>query len=527
MKAVSHTSRQNYSSSSNLSTANINNGSDTVIELSQTATVYKSTKGRIYILAYVNNTASNRKLVKLTSLNGVAEDTDEDENEKENENPGNDYRSTHEHPTNPTFVFTLISQLYTVYTDYCGSPLKPLKVEQNYDILCNVTQDFLQSGYPFITDINILKENTPNRESLGSKIISTTSSIAKSYGANGAVGALGSNLSLNSLTNNNSSSVKGIASSKFKGTSSQSSDAVPWRKAGIKYTNNELFLDLTETLNVVLTPSHKSAAKKNKKLQINNTHKLFARYATIIGQMDFRSTLSGIPHVQLALNLNGHKLGLPALHHSVNKEKFANMEGSVLSFIPPDGNFRLMDYVLDIDSYPSSSLFKNLGIVDIEYQENLGLHHNEFEISLNLKMNTKVGSVQGLRIEIRLNPEQEDNLKVLRVSHGDFQIKSQGKYEWVFDDEVKLGINPVLRCAIETEGEGEHEPKKTKTKLEGKNNSTVVFPMEISLNYSNKGALASGIKVDSLNIMKGFNDSSVKPFKGVKYGTKTGDFVIR
>ncbi|KAH3674287.1 hypothetical protein WICPIJ_009598 [Wickerhamomyces pijperi] len=525
------------------------NSSNCIIEISQSTTAYKLNLGRIYIIAAVSKPTSS-KSVKLSILNDQeTSHNSETDSEAEAEDTKNPWESQQTNILNPTLIFTLLKQLYTVYSDYCGTPLKASKIEENYDVLSNVTQDFFQSGHPFITDINMLKENTPNRESLGSKIINTTSSIAKSYGP-------GSNLSLSSLTSQVSGSV-GRASSasgnstKFKGSSSQSLDAVPWRKAGIRYTNNELFLDITETLNVVLaTPSssasssasssvrksHNSKTLKTKAHNISNNN-LHPRYATITGQVDFRSTLSGIPHVQLVLNLNGHNLNLPALHQSINKTKFKESEGSILSFIPPDGKFKLMDYVLDIDSYPHSKLRsknmnKSLGLVEIQYNENLGLRHNEFEIKLNLPMNVKINSVQGLRIGIKSNFKEDDQttttVKVLRVSHGDFQIKGHDKYEWVFDEDVKLGINPILRCIIESEDD-DHQTAAGHSNVNTTSDPSTnkaSFPKEISLHYSHKGGLASGIRVESLNILKGFNDA-VKPFKGVKYSTKTGEFVIR
>ena len=53
-------------------------------------------------------------------------------------------------------------------------------------------------------------------------------------------------------------------------------------------------------------------------------------------------------------------------------------------------------------------------------------------------------------------------------------------------------------------------------------------PSYIKLSYSHKGPVPSGLKVDSLKIIsaKGLGDT-VKPYKGVKYMTKSGNYIVR
>lgn len=56
-----------------------------------------------------------------------------------------------------------------------------------------------------------------------------------------------------------------------------------------------------------------------------------------------------------------------------------------------------------------------------------------------------------------------------------------------------------------------------------------IFPTHVTLSYKAIGQIPSGIKVQSLKITnaRGSADSATKPFKGVRYITLTGDYVVR
>ncbi|GME86577.1 unnamed protein product [Ambrosiozyma monospora] len=56
--------------------------------------------------------------------------------------------------------------------------------------------------------------------------------------------------------------------------------------------------------------------------------------------------------------------------------------------------------------------------------------------------------------------------------------------------------------------------------------ATVIKPRFLKVNYTNKGSVPSNLKVKTLKVLSGLK-ANVKPFKGVKYITKTGDFTIQ
>lgn len=431
--------------------------------------------------------------MKLQTLNNDDYDAYSD-NEVDEEDEKKSIKDNDSTIINPNSVFVFLNTIDKILIEYFGVPLNPMKIEGNYDVMCNLMQELVEGGFPYITDANTLKELVPFEASLGSKFLSTTNQLAKTY--------------VSTTTHQSLSTFDSF----------ENSTKVPWRKSNVKYTNNELFVDLKEQINVILTNPKNNNKKSNK---FKSYNKLIPTVAVIKGQIDFTSHLSGIPDIQLSLNLNGHHLGVPSFHKCIRTENWIGNEGQ-LSFIPPDGKTTIMDYTINLDQYPNSKIFKNLGLVNIDYKEGLGLKNNEFEINLTINLLKNVSKISNLKILIKT--KEDGILKTLRLSHGDLQTKSYGNFEWTFDQQTNLGINPVLRGVI--------EPYEDSAKFKDDDNNEndneaneAKFPHSIALSYTNTGSLPSGIRVNSLKISRGLSD--VKPYKGVKYITNTGDFIIR
>jgi AP-1 complex subunit mu len=123
-------------------------------------------------------------------------------------------------------------------------------------------------------------------------------------------------------------------------------NAVSWRSEGIRHHRNEVFLDVIETVSMVIGPQGN------------------ALRASIHGSVMVKSFLSGMPELKLGLNekvqieqsgsaVNGgagsSNAGAGAIeledvkfHQCVKLSKFEAER--VISFIPPDGEFELMSY---------------------------------------------------------------------------------------------------------------------------------------------------------------------------------------
>jgi len=126
----------------------------------------------------------------------------------------------------------------------------------------------------------------------------------------------------------------------------QLTNAVSWRSEGIKHRKNEIFLDVVEKLNLLVS---------------NNGTVL---HSEIVGAIKMKSFLSGMPELKLGLNdkllfdatgrgsSRGKAVELEDIkfHQCVRLARFEN--DRTISFIPPDGEFDLMTYRLNTHVKP-------------------------------------------------------------------------------------------------------------------------------------------------------------------------------
>lgn len=403
---------------------------------------------------------------------------------------------------NPVMPLEFIHHLIHAISDYFGTPLTVSKIEANNDTLTLLIKEMIDDGVPNTTDTNQLRDLVPFKTFI-SKILN--SSVANSV--------------------KNVSVVGGVRRTGIPSTPQETPQMseVPWRRSNVRYTNNEMYVDIVETINVILKPTSKSSSKllSSKSFDsafysFKSNNRLIPITGTVNGKINFLSHLTGIPQLLLTLNIPNLNL-LPSFHQCIDLDKWEYSKS--LSFIPPDGASTLMSYQIDMNSKND-----HLGLIDIDYQSGLGTLKNEFEIKLFVKDEKSVSKVENLYVEIICQEEESKdtitNIKSSRATHGDFSYKGKGRAEWNLRT-VNTGIQPILHGSIFTNSIDETEEKAEAP-------ITLVEPIYIRLNYDHKGCVPSGLKVDSLKMVstKGMPEG-VKPYKGVKYITKTGDFIIR
>ncbi|CAD1813727.1 Adaptor complexes medium subunit family protein [Candida parapsilosis] len=388
--------------------------------------------------------------------------------------------------SNPLIPHTFITRFVETLQDYFDD-LTRSKVEANTDIITLILYQMLDDGMPYITDFNKIRDSV-SHTSLLSKIINEAS---KTTGLQPEV--------KQSFTTD-----------------------IPWRRNNARHTNNEMYVDVIENVNMILKP----IVTKSKREQYDsafysskadNKVDNYVLSGCIDGQIDFFSQLSGTPTLELTLNKVGSNLEMPRFHRCINLDLFKERRG-VLSFIPPEGKSTLMKYQFDLNELKSNrektSLIK-LSTIDVQFS--IEPNSSEFEIKLfPANMITKVDFI---KVEI-VCEDVDDQVKINRISHGDFQTCVSGKHEWSNKD-LKKGVVPTLNGTIIAEDNEEQEQPK------GEQN-THKRPSYIKLNYSHKGPVPSGMKIDSLLVVnaKGLGEN-IKPYKGVKYTTKSGDYIVR
>ncbi|XP_066922107.1 AP-1 complex subunit mu-1-like [Clytia hemisphaerica] len=121
-------------------------------------------------------------------------------------------------------------------------------------------------------------------------------------------------------------------------------NAVSWRTEGLKYRKNEVFLDVIESVNLLV-----------------NTNGNVLR-SEIVGSVKMKVYLTGMPELRLGLNdkvlfentgrskSKAVELEDVKFHQCVRLSRFEN--DRTISFIPPDGEFELMSYRLNTHVKP-------------------------------------------------------------------------------------------------------------------------------------------------------------------------------
>lgn len=402
---------------------------------------------------------------------------------------------------NPAIPFELLERMFEVFESYLGAPLTSTKIEASTDLVTVVTNEMIESTIPIQTDVNML-QTIASLESLFSKILSIGSSFA--------------NAAIN--TKNTRGPTEGTT------TPVNPEATIPWRRPNVRHTNNLMYVDVDEKISVIL----KAGPRKSRKLasvakrfdsafysssQIDKQTVGFVPVSgTITGRVHFNCQLSGVPNIQMFIKGARDMIDLPQFHRCIDLDSWISSPG-LLSFIPPDGRSTLMNYTIDLGDHPT-----NIGFISIDFQQGLGNQEDEFEIKVYCH---QVNQVENLVVEVIRDANTDNNgFNSHRLTHGDFSNKDNRTGVWNIRS-LNTGVPCIFRGSIgKRVSENDRE--------ENAPDQKVSFPLYIKLSYTAKGAVPSGLKVDLLKIVsaKGLGDN-VRPYKGVKYSTQTGDYIVR
>ncbi|GAB4823488.1 hypothetical protein N2152v2_010534 [Parachlorella kessleri] len=186
--------------------------------------------------------------------------------------------------TNAMMTFQFLSKVVDLIKAYCHGDFSEEVVKGNFVLIYELLDEVLDFGFPQIADAAILKQF------IFQKGFVTEATKKKREAA-------------------------------AQSATLQVTGAVGWRKDTIRYKKNELFLDVIETVSMLM-----SAQGSVLRCDVN-------------GRVVMKAFLSGMPDVKLGLN---EKIEDVTFHPCVNLGRF-NAE-KVVSFVPPDGEFELMKY---------------------------------------------------------------------------------------------------------------------------------------------------------------------------------------
>uniref|UniRef100_A0A1A8KB11 Adaptor-related protein complex 3, mu 1 subunit n=1 Tax=Nothobranchius kuhntae TaxID=321403 RepID=A0A1A8KB11_NOTKU len=342
----------------------------------------------------------------------------------------------------PLFVIEFLHRVADIFQDYFGECSEAV-IKDNVVIVYELLEEMLDNGFPLATESNVLKEMIRPPTILRSVVNTLTG------GSN-----VGDTLPAGQLSN------------------------IPWRRAGVKYTNNEAYFDVIEEIDAIVDKSGTTV------------------FAEIQGVIEACVRLTGMPDLTLSF-MNPRLLDDVSFHPCVRFKRWESER--VLSFIPPDGNFRLM-------SYHVSS--QNLVAIPVYVKQNISFLETgacgRLDITIGPKQ-TMGKMVEGLKVTIHM-PKT-----VLSVN----LTATQGTHTYDLTAKVLVWdvgkLNPQklpnLRGSLSMQS-GAPKPE---------DNPSINMDLKI------QQLAISGLKVSRLDL----HGEKYKPFKGVKYLTKAGKFQVR
>lgn len=338
------------------------------------------------------------------------------------------------------FIIEFLHRIVDIVQNYFGDCNENLIKEQLVTVY-ELLDEMLDAGYPFATELNVLKEliKPPN-------LLRTI--------ANSVTGR--TNVSESMPTNQVSN--------------------VPWRKLGIKYTNNEAYFDVIEELDAILD--------KNGAIIT----------AEINGFIDCNVKLSGMPDLNMTF-VNSRIFDDVSFHPCVRHRRWESERN--LSFVPPDGSFKLMTYHIRTQNLVAIPIYIKQLIIFKNVQ------HGKLELQIGPKrMAGKV--LENVSLEIVM-PQNVTNVAL---------NQSQGKHS--YDTATKTFTWDV----------GKLEGKSVSIKGSLSLNPSVTAPdvsPSILIKFVINQASLSEVRVNRLDMF----GESYKPFKGVKYISRAGVFQMR
>jgi len=337
----------------------------------------------------------------------------------------------------PLLVVDFLQRLYDVFVEYFTNVTEGT-LKENFSSVYQLLEEMLDNGVPFTTEPNILREMIAPPNMITSVIQGVTGNSA-----------LNDLLPDGTLTN------------------------IPWRKLGVKYTNNEIFFDITEEMDCIIDGNG---------LVVNSE---------VRGEIQANSRLSGMPDLTLCFN-NPHVLDDAAFHPCVRYARWEH--DKVLSFVPPDGQFKLMNY--RVKGQLQMPLYVKPQII---FHDNGG--------RVNVMVGPKNNNTKPIESVVVTIPFPKSILSAnLTANMGSVQYDEQAKVcKWNIG-KLPKEKTPQLTGTVSLPT-GQTVPEQ---------NPTLTTAFKIMM-YT-----ASGIKVDSLACNERY-----KPYKGVRSITKAGKFQVR
>ncbi|XP_016454796.1 AP-3 complex subunit mu [Nicotiana tabacum] len=338
----------------------------------------------------------------------------------------------------PLMAIEFLCRVADVLTEYLGGLNEDL-IKDNFVIVYELLDEMIDNGFPLTTEPNILREMIapPN---IVSKVLSVVTGN----------------------TSNMSNTLPGATGS-----------CVPWRKTDLKHTSNEVYVDLVEEMDAII-----------------NRDGILVK-CEVCGEVQVNSHLSGLPDLTLSF-ANPSILNDVRFHPCVRLRAWESNQ--ILSFVPPDGQFKLMSYRI-----------KKLKSTPIYVKPQITSDSGTCRISLLVGIRNDPGkAIDDISVQFLLPPRVLS--ADLTSNYGTVNILSNKTCTW------SIGRMPKDKT-----------PSMTGTLvLETGLERLHVFPTFL-VEFKIMGVALSGLKIEKLD----FKNLPSRPNKGFRALTKAGEYEVR
>lgn len=354
--------------------------------------------------------------------------------------------------TSPLLVMEFLDRVHSIFVDYFGATSETV-MKDNFATVYQLLEEMMDYGYPLLTEPNALKSMIKPP----TLVDRFTNAVSREPTSN-------------------------ISDMLPDGTISN----MPWRKDGVVYSQNEIFVDIIEEIDAIVDSRGGVVSSE------------------VMGVLATNSRLSGVPDITLTFK-DPDLIDDCSFHPCVRYNRFER--DKALSFVPPDGTFELMRYRVSKKGHVTAPVYVQPSFV-WDRQKPVG--------TLSLTVGMK--AVSSL-IESKMNTSLsvEDLVVTLPFSKSVRTIDSTTDVGTVLFDEttkiLKWIIGPLDQDKVPQMTGSMHLEEDAL-----KNESPV-----IQLEWKVMNASFSGMSLSSLQI----TNESYKPFKGMRSIAKSGNYQIR
>jgi AP-3 complex subunit mu len=388
--------------------------------------------------------------------------------------------------TSPLAVIELLHRIADTFQEYFNNRADEQAIKENFSTVYQLLEEMIDYGWPLTTEINALKAMI-RPPTVMSKLLQSTDQVSDEL-PSGAV----SNM--------------------------------PWRLSNPVYAQNEIYVDITEEVDAILDTTGAVVQ------------------CDVSGSITCQSRLSGVPDLLLTFS-DPTVIDDCSFHPCVRYARYE--KDSVVSFVPPDGNFTLMRYRIRQDPVrrfqpPVSCHAVWHAPTDADGGGDGGRKEDGNVGSLTLQAGvTSLSSlvfsasargkgpvtVEDVSVTIPF-PKGCQTVSDFRVNMGTILYDEAAKVaRWDLGN-MSTAVKATLSCRFAVDAAAT-----TTATAEGKNRGRRrrrrrrrrLAPPNLSLGWKIPLSSVSGISVSGLSVMH----ETYRPYKGVRNVTKSGLFQVR